>query len=327
MTIKHRRDTSLLKSGTLTAHYAKSLNSTLDEPVVIMTPRGGQIIATSNGAEREVCAQGVVAFHENQRGEIRVTDVATLSTAGGGKPGQGYPAVFVYPVAPRGREDGSELEGGEAGEPAYSLRTGPGGSSKPMVAYAPDVSPTLVGGSDNPASHGKQNGSDRGALIAYAPDTAATLTAGVAAKPGVNPPGRRQEDDYNLVCVTGDVTHTLTGEGADASEDGTGRGTPIIAFDWQTQGSERTRPNISTERTSTIGCTNRDAMMDGYAVRRLTPTECERLQGFPDGHTTHGADGKPISDTQRYRQLGNSVAVPVVAWIAKRLVEADKRTP
>jgi len=53
----------------------------------------------------------------------------------------------------------------------------------------------------------------------------------------------------------------------------------------------------------------------GCAVRRLTPTECERLQGFPDGWTAHGHDGRPISDTQRYRALGNSVAIPCVEFI------------
>ena len=51
-------------------------------------------------------------------------------------------------------------------------------------------------------------------------------------------------------------------------------------------------------------------------VRRLTPLECERLQGFPDGWT----EGQ--SDTQRYRQLGNAVAVPVIAWIGRRIMEA-----
>lgn len=55
-------------------------------------------------------------------------------------------------------------------------------------------------------------------------------------------------------------------------------------------------------------------------VRRLTPTECERLQGFPDGWT----DGQ--SDSARYRQLGNAVAVPVVEWIGKRIVKAETRT-
>jgi DNA (cytosine-5)-methyltransferase 1 len=53
----------------------------------------------------------------------------------------------------------------------------------------------------------------------------------------------------------------------------------------------------------------------GYIVRRLTPTECERLQGFPDGWTACGADGKEISDTRRYQMLGNSVAIPCVAYV------------
>lgn len=52
-------------------------------------------------------------------------------------------------------------------------------------------------------------------------------------------------------------------------------------------------------------------------VRRLTPLECERLQGFPDGWT----DSQ--SDSQRYKQMGNAVAVPVVQWIVNRLVEVD----
>ena len=50
-------------------------------------------------------------------------------------------------------------------------------------------------------------------------------------------------------------------------------------------------------------------------IRRLTPTECERLQGFPDGWT----DGQ--SDTQRYKQLGNAVSVPVVKAVMERLYE------
>jgi DNA (cytosine-5)-methyltransferase 1 len=53
----------------------------------------------------------------------------------------------------------------------------------------------------------------------------------------------------------------------------------------------------------------------GYIVRRLTPTECERLQGFPDGWTRFGNDGKEISDTRRYQMLGNSVAIPCVAYV------------
>lgn len=57
----------------------------------------------------------------------------------------------------------------------------------------------------------------------------------------------------------------------------------------------------------------------GLAVRRLTPLECERLMGWPDNHTLHRADGKPNSDSNRYRMCGNGVAAPVSQWIAKHL--------
>jgi DNA (cytosine-5)-methyltransferase 1 len=55
------------------------------------------------------------------------------------------------------------------------------------------------------------------------------------------------------------------------------------------------------------------------AVRRLTPTECERLQGFPDNYTKI-ADKTP--DGPRYKALGNSWAVPVVRWIGERIARA-----
>ena len=55
------------------------------------------------------------------------------------------------------------------------------------------------------------------------------------------------------------------------------------------------------------------------SVRRLMPIECERLQGFRDDHTRWAADGSEISDSPRYRMIGNAVAVPVAKWIGKRL--------
>lgn len=53
-----------------------------------------------------------------------------------------------------------------------------------------------------------------------------------------------------------------------------------------------------------------------FRIRRLTPRECERLQAFPDDWTRYGADGEEISDTQRYKCLGNAVTTTVVTWIA-----------
>jgi DNA (cytosine-5)-methyltransferase 1 len=61
------------------------------------------------------------------------------------------------------------------------------------------------------------------------------------------------------------------------------------------------------------------AISTASAVRRLTPTECERLQGFPDGYTLIPYRGKPASDGPRYKALGNSMAVPVMRWIGERI--------
>ncbi len=61
------------------------------------------------------------------------------------------------------------------------------------------------------------------------------------------------------------------------------------------------------------------AAMVGSAVRRLTPTECERLQGFTDGYTLVEYRGKPAADGPRYKALGNAMAVPCVRWILSRI--------
>ena len=66
---------------------------------------------------------------------------------------------------------------------------------------------------------------------------------------------------------------------------------------------------------------NSQGLFDGYRIRRLTPIECERLQGFPDQHTAYGNyDGevKPVSNSQRYKQCGNAVTVDVVQAVAEK---------
>ena len=58
-------------------------------------------------------------------------------------------------------------------------------------------------------------------------------------------------------------------------------------------------------------------------VRRLTPLECLRLQGFPDDWDRWTADGREIADSHRYRMMGNAVCVPVLEWLGRRLVAVD----
>lgn len=107
------------------------------------------------------------------------------------------------------------------------------------------------------------------------------------------PTAQLQRCQIEAVMVP-DVAHTLRGEGFDAGEDGTGRGTPIIPVQAATM-----------------------------PVRRLTPVECERLQGFPDGWTDIKPGGKETPDSPRYKALGNSMAVPVMRWIGMRIAEAS----
>ena len=64
-------------------------------------------------------------------------------------------------------------------------------------------------------------------------------------------------------------------------------------------------------------------MTPQMAVRRLTPRECERLQGFPDDYTLVEYRGKPAADGPRYKALGNSMAVPVMRWIGQRSAAVD----
>lgn len=90
-----------------------------------------------------------------------------------------------------------------------------------------------------------------------------------------------------------------------------------------------TTPKVSEERA---GCLRRDAggegacvMTPAMQVRRLTPRECERLQGFPDDWTLIGYRGKPASecpDGPRYKAIGNSMAVPCMAWIGRQINKA-----
>jgi Site-specific DNA methylase len=157
------------------------------------------------------------------------------------------------------------------------------------------------------------------------------------------------------------IAHSLRGEGFDASEDGTGRGTPLvpiafhptqepisssevchalgananataaIAFDTAqiTSAANRTRAEPGLP-VSTLAKLSRMHVALPMAVRRLTPRECERLQGFPDDYTAIPWRGKPADqcpDGPRYKALGNSMAVPVMRWIGERIAAVEAISP
>lgn len=180
---------------------------------------------------------------------------------------------------------------------------------------------------------------------------ASTLRACSSTERGHN--ARAGDKDENL------VVHTLKADGFDASEDGTGRGTPLVpevawalqerdskgsdsdtkdghllpvAFNVHSQNSCAMKglgPSKAALETDTARCLDGagfTASQGGtltlgprMAVRRLTPRECERLQGFPDDYTLVPHRGKPAADGPRYKALGNSMAVPVLRWIGERI--------
>lgn len=194
----------------------------------------------------------------------------------------------------------------------------------------------------------------------------------VGALAGTSPGGgwRIGADEAAAGQLIPETAHTLRADGFDASEDGTGRGTPLIPVVGNTllKGGHANNPLDETlipvgvmahgqggsevtagERWTTLTC-NHEAPVVAFdarqsnviqygqisgpldtdqqtigllvraQVRRLTPTECERLQGFPDGHTlVPNERGKPMADGPRYKMLGNSMAVPVVRWIGERI--------
>ena len=118
----------------------------------------------------------------------------------------------------------------------------------------------------------------------------------------------------------GDVAHALNtaNNGKHCSEDGTGRGVSIIAFDARqdTVSSEESFGSLGSSSPQSQAIAT---IMSG--VRRLTPVECERLMGLRDNFTNVPYRGKPAADGPRYRAIGNGMVVPVMCWILFRLEE------
>ena len=253
---------------------------------------------------------------------------------------------------PPGRKTRSRITEGTISRALTSSPTATGRLDPNEQTFIPGVVGAL---SDGAKCGGGTNGQDAytGRII---PTVAAPLTAGSSA-PGVSAPGRRREDDENLVTFAADDYRAGSFEEINSarplttSADRT-RAAPIVAFA-QNQRDEvrlmdkagalaadpgaKQQTYVFTER-GREGGSNLEARADGtanailtpnggrggtgvgaichqMAVRRLTPLECERLQGFPDGYTNiPGA-----SDSGRYKALGNSMAVPVMRWIGERI--------
>lgn len=257
-------------------------------------------------------------------------------------------AVLFEPESVR-RDSPPSRETGQGVAAAASKGTGGGGGLTPSS----EVAPCLRARSN--ASHRL----DTEAVVAFAPEIARCDTT-----------REGSSQDYEsttmvAVGVTGPISHALKAEGADGSEDGTGRGTPIVCFSAKDYGADASidlaptlragghttshanagvMPAIAYALNSHAGCADGVATAElggevaaalrassgggdkphvlTSAVRRLTPRECERLQGLPDDYTRIPWRNRPASDCPdgpRYKTLGNSWAVPLFTWLGKRI--------
>jgi DNA (cytosine-5)-methyltransferase 1 len=122
---------------------------------------------------------------------------------------------------------------------------------------------------------------------------------------------RAQTNEDYETWVEGGVVPTLN-----SFDNGDTRATTIIFYGNRVADIRLQDDKINTlqARMGTGG--NNMPMVATTQVRRLTPLECERLQGFPDGWTADQVD------THRYKQMGNAVAVPVVEWIIQGIVDS-----
>ena len=99
---------------------------------------------------------------------------------------------------------------------------------------------------------------------------------------------------------------------------------PVLTPDRENKRQNGRRMKEDGEPMFTLTAQDKHGVYDGMTVRKLTPVECERLQGFPDNWTALGKDGEEISDTQRYKCCGNAVTTNVITAIVNEMFEKVK---
>lgn len=197
------------------------------------------------------------------------------------------------------------------------------GSSEPRGVIAPEVSDTLT----QRYSKGTRG---RDGLVVVCPDTANCLTRRM--HKGINTTvdeGQTPIVTFNPlqdpIPATDGKSHALTA--------GSSRGCASVGVytkarrahskdDYETWVQGDVAPTLNTFDVGETRCTT--VVPTQADVRRLTPLECERLQGFPDNYTAIEFQGKQASDSRRYKALGNSWAVPVARWIGERINLVDE---
>lgn len=308
--------------------------------------RGARCAGLGAGAGSVASAPAVHSMHQNQVGDIAVSEESCGTLTSGSSVSRQQLVVSGQCVAIQGSMIGRADENGPQGsgietdgacytlnctdrhavmvsdrDTAYALKlrhTGSenkGGGQGPLVQE--DVSATLATNQDQTifqpsaipinemiATRGGKLGRGTGFGVGEDGDPANTITA--------NHPHAVAVTQYGE-----EVGGTLTAR-FDSSPCGD-RGQNIVCL-----GDDNAKASCDEEMAGSLKCGGSApiAASSAMVVRRLTPTECERLQGFPDGWTLIPYKGKPAEecpDGPRYKAIGNSMAVPVMRWIGERI--------
>ncbi|MGV8955296.1 MAG: DNA cytosine methyltransferase [Cypionkella sp.] len=224
--------------------------------------------------------------------KARIVDVAQPIMAGGPVSGNQGGDVIVEPVAYRIAGDGAAYNEGDCAAP---LTTGTDPNASVVAFDTTQI--TSAANRSNPKA-----GDPCHPLSAQAHPPAITVALRGREGGGTAELGGEVATALRASTGGGDKPHVLTSVGTDVFN---GNLTGDVAATMGTRGSSSNAsgPTVLTS-----------------AVRRLTPTECERLQGFPDGYTDIPWRGKPTSPNgPRYKALGNSWAVPKFTWLGRRI--------
>lgn len=163
-----------------------------------------------------------------------------------------------------------------------------------------------------------QNGSD-----IQVSDISSAITSGISHQTS-GPLLAFTSKDYG--ADVGDTSPTLRAMGHDGSH-ANGGGQIAVAMNLRGRegGAMPEMDTLASIRAASGGSSRSYIAAPAMAVRRLTPLECSRLQGFPDGFlgSVRNSAGKPLADGPQYKLLGNSMAVPCMRWIGRRIKLVD----
>ena len=287
------------------------------------------LIGSTNGRGKKNLSDEPVAFAQNQRDEVR--DLHNIAGALGAQPGMKQQTFIASFSAGAGATAGTI---GYAEEVAPTLKGSPSGNCMPSVMCLHDQGGQRMDVCENMT--GTLRANEKGhqplvyenhsidARVRESSEISPTVTARYGTGGGNTP---LVQEDSDVYCIVGNIIDRQPENGGNGCGYQQDLAYTLTALDRHAvyarqRVDEFKNDNIASTQSARQAKDATDLVVESdrqYAqlIRRLTPLECERLQGFPDGWTNiPGA-----SDSARYRALGNSVAIPCVEFIMKSLNE------